>query len=58
MNETEIRTIVYGLLEAGLVEIVRAEGAPMPAQAEQFEKVNKVERESLVNRLIDRIRSL
>ncbi|MCH8338037.1 MAG: DUF4388 domain-containing protein, partial [Chloroflexi bacterium] len=58
MNETEIRTIVYGLLEAGLVEIVRAEGAPMPAQAEQFEKVNKVERESLVNRLIDRIRSM
>ncbi len=58
MNEGEIRTIVYALLEAGLVEITRPEGAPVPSQAQQFEQVDEGQRETLVNKLIDRIRGL
>ena len=58
MNESEIRTIVYALLEAGLVEITRPEGAPVPSQAQQFKQVDKGQRETLVNKLIDRIRGL
>ncbi len=30
MIDLEIRRIVYGLLQAGLVEIVRPAGAPLP----------------------------
>ena len=58
MNEMEIRGIVYGLLEAGLVEFVRPEGMPLPPQARGFKPVEDKERSKLVNRLIDRIRSL
>jgi hypothetical protein len=58
MNDLEIRRIVYGLLQAGLVEIVRPEGMPLPAQAKTFKPVDEKQRASLVNRLIDRIRSL
>lgn len=65
LNELEIRRIVYGLLQAGLVEIVRPEGVPLPpppsgthravpAQAQP----SKTEQKSLVSRLISRIRSL
>ena len=59
MNELEIRRIVYGLLQAGLVEIVRPEGAPLPAKRpSQLSKEKKEEQKSLVNRIIGRIRSL
>lgn len=60
MNDLEIRRIVYGLIQAGLVEVIRPLGAapiftprsiPMP-------KASKEEQRSLVNRLISRIRSL
>lgn len=58
MNDLEIRRIVYGLLQAGLVEICRPEGAPAPQPARMFPTENKEEQKSLVNRLINRIRSL
>jgi len=58
MSESEIRKIVYALLEAGLVEVVRAEGMPLPPQAQKFKPVDEKQRTTLVNRLIDRIRSL
>lgn len=58
MNELEIRRIVYGLLQAGLIEIVRPEGMPLPPQAKQLPPVDTKKQASLVNRLIDRIRSL
>lgn len=59
MNDMETRRIVYGLLQAGLVEVVRVEGAPQPAQSMRvFPSDNKEEQKSLVNRLISRIRSL
>jgi hypothetical protein len=61
MNDLEIRRVIYSLIQAGLVEIVRPEGAPPrpPAQhPRQFSTPNKREQQSLVNRLINRIRSL
>jgi len=59
MNDLEIRRIVYGLLQAGLVEVVRAEGAQPPVPtARVFQTEDKEEQKSLVNRLINRIRSL
>jgi hypothetical protein len=56
MNDIEIRRVVYGLLQAGLVEIVRPGGAPVPAR--MFPTQDKDEQKSLVNRLIDRIRAI
>jgi hypothetical protein len=58
MNELEIRRIVYGLLQAGLVEIVRPEGVPAMANPKMFPTQNKEEQKSLINKLIGRIRSL
>ena len=62
MNDLEIRRIVYGLLQAGLVEIVRPEGAPVatPATppAHPAGSSNAESRSLLINRLISRIRSI
>lgn len=58
LSDTEVRRIVYGLLQAGLVDIIRPAGMPMPAQARQIQPIDQEEQASLVNRLIDRIRSL
>jgi hypothetical protein len=59
MNDLETRRIVYGLLQAGLVEVTRPEGAPPPTPSVRvFPSDNKEEQKSLVNRLINRIRSL
>lgn len=58
MNEMEVRRIVYGLLQAGLVEIIRPEGAHIPVPARTFPTENREEQKSLVNKLIGRIRSL
>lgn len=63
MNDVEIRRVVYSLLQAGLVELVRPEGmAPPPSMmrssATAVANVNKAEQKSLVNRIISRIRSL
>jgi hypothetical protein len=58
MNDLEIRKVIYGLLQAGLVELVRADGAPVASTVRSFPTPNRDEQKSLVNRLIDRIRSL
>jgi hypothetical protein len=59
MNDLEIRRIVYGLLQAGLIETTRLEGALPPAPTVRvFPSEDKEEQRSLVNRLINRIRSL
>lgn len=59
MSDLEIRRVIYGLLQAGLVEIVRVGGAPTPQQqARMFPTPDRDEQKSLVNRLIDRIRSI
>jgi hypothetical protein len=66
MTDFQIRKIVYGMLQAGLVELVQLEGVPpvpvkpgVPAApaAPAAPKSPAVSR-SLVNRLIDRIRRL
>lgn len=58
MNDLEIRRVVYSLLQAGLVEIVRPGGAAPATPAKSFPTPNKDEQKSLVNRLISRIRSI
>ncbi|MGD8814673.1 MAG: DUF4388 domain-containing protein, partial [Anaerolineales bacterium] len=58
LNELEIRRIVYGLLQAGLVEIVRPEGMPLPAHTPRIRPMTQRENASLIDRIIQRIRSL
>lgn len=61
MNDIAIRRIVYGLIQAGLVDVIRPEGvaAPVPEKARPPLPVqNREEQKSLVNRLISRIRSI
>jgi hypothetical protein len=58
-NDTEIRRIIYGLLQAGIVELMRAPAAAMGNLPRQpVAPVNKEEQKSLINRLINRIRSI
>ncbi|MBZ0286558.1 MAG: DUF4388 domain-containing protein, partial [Anaerolineae bacterium] len=60
MSEVEIRRVVYGLEQAGLVELVKPPGMADAAAAQQRRRpqqkpqVQKV----VVNRLIDKIRSI
>ena len=58
MNDLEIRRIVYGLLQAGLVDIIRPEGVKLAPSPKMFPTENKEEQKSLVNKLIGRVRSL
>ena len=58
INDLEIRRVVYALLQAGLVEIVRPGGASVGVIGRAFPSSNKDEQRSLINRLISRIRSI
>jgi hypothetical protein len=58
MDELQIRRVVYGLLQAGLVELIRMDRAQQPVQRPSLPVQSKEEQKSLVNRLISRIRSL
>lgn len=58
LNELELRRVVYALLQAGLVEIVRPGGTPVIMPGHTFTTTDKEEQKSLVNRLIERIRSI
>lgn len=59
LSDHEIRRIVYGLLQAGLVEVIRPAGMPVPmASQKTFPTPNKEEQRSLINKLIGRIRSM
>ncbi len=63
MSDLEIRRIIYGLLQAGLVELIRPEGMPPPPQVQgravaALPQTTPEEQKSLVNRLISRIRSI
>jgi Domain of unknown function (DUF4388) len=63
MSELEIRRVVYGLLQAGLVELVRPAGVPLkpptPTTARPAPPApSHEEQKSLINRLIARIRSI
>lgn len=56
MNDLEIRRVVYGLLQAGLVEMVRLGGVQLSAK--MFPTSNRDDNKRLINRLIDRIRAI
>jgi hypothetical protein len=62
MSDLEIRRIIYGLLQAGLVEFVRPEGFFLPSIQPPVRPLvsqpNTEEQMSLINRIIKRIRSL
>ena len=59
LGDLEIRRVVYSLLQAGLIEVVRPEGASVAVIGRAvFQTGNKEEQKSLVTRLINRIRSL
>jgi hypothetical protein len=59
-SDLDIRRIVYGLMQAGLVELVRPAGIPAPAVTGRFPlpQSSKEEQKSLINRIISRIRSI
>jgi hypothetical protein len=57
MNDMEIRRIIYSLLQAGLVEVMRPAG-PAISPARVFPTQSKDEQKGLVNKIISRIRSL
>ena len=58
LNEMEMRRIVYGLLQAGLVEMVRSGNAAPPLNPKMFPTQNKEEQKTLINKLIGRIQRL
>ncbi len=58
MNDLEIRRVVYALLQAGLVEMIRPGGSSLVFTGKMFPTQDPVEQKSLVNRLITKIRSI
>jgi hypothetical protein len=58
LNEVEIRRIVFGLLQAGLVQLVRPEGVELPLNPRMFPTRNREQQRGLLNRLIGRIQKL
>jgi hypothetical protein len=58
LTETEIRRIVYGLLQAGLVELARPADRLVRQYQKMFPTQDKVEQKSLLNKLIGRIRTM
>jgi len=59
MSEVEIRRVVYGLEQAGLVELVKPPGMADQAGNKQRRPVQKPQvQKVVVNRLIDKIRSI
>ncbi len=58
LNEMEMRRIVYGLLQAGLVEMLRPPHGGPPLNPKMFPTQNKEEQKTLINKLIGRIQRL
>lgn len=58
MTENDIRRIVYGLEQAGLVEIVRPTTTKPPVAASSKRAQPQVVQRQVVNRLIDKLKSL
>lgn len=58
LSDIEVRRIVYGLLQAGLVELARPTGVPTPPNPKQFPVQDKEEQKTLINKLIGRIRTM
>lgn len=58
LDDLEIRKVVYALLQAGLVELIRPGGAVVPMNGKTIKPFDYKGQRSLVNRLIERIRSI
>jgi len=65
MDEFQIRRIVYGMLQAGLVEIIRPEGLepkkprrPVTRAGKRIANQTPAEKRSVVTKLIDRIKRI
>jgi hypothetical protein len=58
MNDVQIRRVVYGLLQAGLVELVRPESQQRKVMGPMFSTEDKAEQKSFLNRIVNRIRSI
>lgn len=61
MDDFQIRKLIYGLLQAGLVEIVEPAGVPKRAPSTAMEKVVSgppAVKRSVIHKLIDRIKRL
>jgi Domain of unknown function (DUF4388) len=58
MGDMEMRRIVYGLIQAGLVQMVRPAAAPIPLNPRMFPTQDREQQRSLINRLIGRIQRL
>jgi hypothetical protein len=58
INEMEMRRIVYGLIQAGLVQLVRPVGTEPPKHPTMFPTPDPVQQRGLINRLIGRIQRL
>lgn len=58
LSDLDIRKIVYGLLQAGLVEMVRPTGVTPPPNPKSFPTQDKEEQKTLINKLIGRIRTM
>ena len=58
LDEIEIRRVVYTLLQAGLVEIIRPDGMPVALPGQTLPVNKPKENRPLIKRLIDRIRSI
>ncbi|MEM8859483.1 MAG: DUF4388 domain-containing protein [Chloroflexota bacterium] len=64
LSDFEVRRTIYGLIEAGLIEPIREESDPRPTTRRKVSPQNRKpeasisDKKGVVNRLIDRIRSL
>jgi len=59
LSDLEIRRVVYTLLQAGLVELIRPEGAAIPVPIRPaIPNATHEEQTGLIHRLINRIRSI
>jgi hypothetical protein len=58
MTDMEMRRIVYGLMQAGLVQMVRPSSAPVAIHPKMFPTQDREEQRSLINKLIGRIQRL
>jgi hypothetical protein len=65
MDEFQIRKIVYGMLQAGIVELIRPEGVeqrkvtpPLTRRAKKVAAQSPAEKRSVVTKLIDRIKRI
>ncbi|GAB4424684.1 MAG: hypothetical protein Kow0031_03790 [Anaerolineae bacterium] len=65
MDEFQIRKIVYGMLQAGIVEIIRPEGmeprrpkTPVTRAGKRIASQSPAEKRSVVTKLIDRIKRI